>query len=116
MALTKKQWKDWVHGHRGKVRFGTRREAWKVAMRMRWRERSLKLRLQPYRCTWVDRPSPRKGGPPHWHLGNRNRHPFRRPRRFILKQTLWRYYRVRLAWRVRRGTAQYPPASRKVKT
>jgi hypothetical protein len=111
-GLSKKQWKSWAHGHRGKVRFATRREALKVAMRMRWRHRSLKLRLQAYRCTWVDHPSPRKGGAPHWHLGNSKRHPFRKPHRFILKHTLWRYYRVRLAWRVWRGTAQHPPPPR----
>lgn len=110
--LSKKHWKAWTSEHRGKVSFPTRREAFKVAMIMRWRHRSLKLSLQPYRCTWVDRPTPRKGGPPHWHLGNRKRHPFKRPRKFILNQTVWRYYRVRRAWRIRRGTAQYPPPPR----
>jgi hypothetical protein len=110
--ISQKQWRIWVSQHRGKVSFPTRRAAFRVAMKMRWHHRSLKLRLQPYRCTWVDRPAPRRGGPPHWHLGNSKLRPFARLRRFILKHTLWRYYRARLAWRVWRGTARYPPPPR----
>ncbi len=110
--LSKKQRKKWAREHRSKISFATRRDAFRVAMKMRWRDRSLKLTLQPYRCTWIDRPSPRKGGPPHWHLGNSKRRPFARPRRFILKHTLWRYYRVRLAYRVWRETAKRPPTPR----
>lgn len=87
----------WASGHRKKVRYDTRWQAWRGAVRLCWRKRRLDVLLRPYRCRLGLDYARGHVYPEHWHIGHSRK---RKTQRTVLRTwVVWPYYRLRRRWR-----------------
>jgi hypothetical protein len=90
------KWFDWKAGHKGKRKYTTSLQAWRVILAIWLRERHTDS-LHPYVCHWTDDYREGQTGEPHIHIGHRKRYHSIGQRFWYCRHKfiVWPYFRLR---------------------